>query len=271
MWTRFSSRTLHTQVRGKGVRFSLTPPCLTTLTRREFHSRCVAETCKLDFVVPECVRFKRGFCPRCGTPMHMKPVASYTAHLEHHRLLNREAPPADGSTPLVTPKGLCALLEDIRSLENVGGIIRTCDGAGFSAVYLSGVTGTPLTGKMKLTKASLGSEDTVPWSYMQNTIECIHQLKKLGTKFIALEQTPNSTLLNATLPTIEASLVETNSICLVVGNEVEGLSEDTLSLADWVCHLPMKGNKKSLNVGVAFGIAAYLLSEKFVPEKVKPS
>lgn len=230
---------------------------------RKFHSKCTTETCKMDFLVPKCLEFKHGFCPRCGNAVQMKPIVGYTSHLEYHRSVNSEVPLSENK-PLVTPKGLCALLEDIRSLQNVGCIIRTCDGAGFSAIYFAGITGTPDTGKSKLTKASLGSENTVPWSYAQNTVECMKELKKQGTKFLALETGPRSTHLNKTLEVLDPNLLSNHPLCLVVGNEVEGISQEAIDMADWICHLPMKGgNKKSLNVSVAFGIAAYHLSDKF--------
>eukprot|EP00026_Physarum_polycephalum_P015922 Phypoly_transcript_16724.p1 GENE.Phypoly_transcript_16724~~Phypoly_transcript_16724.p1 ORF type:complete len:267 (-),score=27.43 Phypoly_transcript_16724:14-814(-) len=236
---------------------------------RKFHSKCNSESCKLDFLVPKCLEFKQGFCPRCGGPTHFKPIANYTSHLEYHRSINNETPLPE--KPLVSPKGLCALLEDIRSLQNVGCIIRTCDGAGFSAIYFAGITGTPETGKNKLKKSSLGSEDTVPWSYAQNTIECLKYLQNAGTKFIALETGLKSTLLSTTLTQIPTELIQQHPICLIVGNEVEGISEEALKFADWICHLPMiGGNKTSLNVGVAFGIAAYMLSGKFLTTNVQP-
>lgn len=154
---------------------------------------------------------------------------------------------------------LIAVLDNIRSLHNVGSIFRTADGAGFEEVYLCGITPTPLDrfGKKRvpLTKVSLGAEDSLLWHYCEKTADAITQLKERGFMIIALEQSTDAVSLDALTP-----LKENNA--LIIGNEVEGIAPELLKQADIVVELPMRGHKESLNVSVAFGIAAYALVEK---------
>jgi len=117
-----------------------------------------------------------------------------------------------------------------------------------------------------MSKISLGSEHSVPWNHVTNTVECIKQLKEMGAKMVALEQTEKSVSLTQILSTQDQhSLLP---LCMLLGNEVAGLSSEALALCDLVCDLPMRGVKKSLNVSIAFGISAYLLSEKLLPPKI---
>eukprot|EP01132_Coremiostelium_polycephalum_P002183 gene2183-2686_t len=179
------------------------------------------------------------------------------------------------------PKGLNVMLEDCRSLQNVGNVFRTCDGAGFSHIYLTGITGTPP--KVEISKTALGSEEVVDWSYSINSLDCIKQLKQRNCKIIGIEQTENSKSLFNSLDQIkelinykdvneeeeeeEEEIVggnNNNSICFIMGNEITGISKEVLDECDLVCDLPMRGIKNSLNISVAFGIVAYISSNKFL-------
>jgi len=145
------------------------------------------------------------------------------------------------------------VLDNLRSALNVGTILRTADGAGLNHLHLCGFTPTPEN--PKVAKTSLGSEDSVGWSHHFNALDCAAALRADGFQLWALEATAASEpLLEVIPPPADAR------IALVVGNEVDGVDADLLVLADRVVHLPMQGNKSSLNVGVAFGIAAYHLS-----------
>lgn len=155
---------------------------------------------------------------------------------------------------------LVAVLHNIRSLHNVGSIFRTADGASIKKIYLCGITPAPVDvfGKpiQKLTKVSLGAEKSVEWEKVFSTARLIKKLKKDGYKVLAVEQSKNSVPLNK----IPKSYILNSRFCIIVGNEVNGLPSSVLKLADKILEIPMRGNKESLNVSVAFGIAAYYIS-----------
>lgn len=149
----------------------------------------------------------------------------------------------------------CAVLNNIRSLYNVGSLFRTADGAGLEKLWLCGITGIPPSSK--ISKTALGAELSMPWQYHPNAGECIARLKAEGWKIVFLEQSPQSVPFEEFCP--EAP------ICLVVGNEISGVSEDLLPLGDRAIEIPMSGLKISLNVTVAFGIAAYHIRRSLNP------
>ncbi len=156
-------------------------------------------------------------------------------------------------------KDIVAILQNIRSLHNVGSIFRTADGAGISKLYLCGITPTP-TNKLgvpepKLTKASLGAEKYVDWEKCHSPINAIKKLKKAGYKIYALEQHKKSVLYTKIKPT------KNEKVAIVLGTEVKGLPKNILELADKIIEIPMLGKKESLNVSVAFGILAYELAK----------
>jgi len=139
------------------------------------------------------------------------------------------------------------ILNDIRSLYNVGSIYRTADGAGAEKIWLCGITGYPP--QAQICKTALGAEDNVPWEYHQDALEIIRQLKTKGYQIILLEQTETSIPYEEFVPDFP--------LCLVVGNEITGISDELVSLCDAAIELEMSGVKNSLNVSVALGIIAY--------------
>jgi tRNA G18 (ribose-2'-O)-methylase SpoU len=141
------------------------------------------------------------------------------------------------------------ILNNIRSLHNVGSIFRTSDGAGVKKLYLCGQTGYPP--REEITKTALGAEEVVPWEYYIDPIDCIKKLKKKGIQIVALEQTEKSADYKKFKPKYP--------LCLVIGHEIDGVEEEILKLCDSTIEIPMKGKKQSLNVSVAFGIAIYQL------------
>jgi 23S rRNA (guanosine2251-2'-O)-methyltransferase len=159
-------------------------------------------------------------------------------------------------------KPLIAVVEDVRSLWNVGSIFRSADGAGFGLLLLCGITGTPP--RKEIAKTSLGAEESVNWLYAPSVSTVAQQIKEAGCTVIALEvakglpDIPDSVELAAALK--DADLPQ--PLCLIVGNEVKGISKETLLACDRICHLPMRGMKESLNVAVAFGIAAYMIAQR---------
>ena len=157
-------------------------------------------------------------------------------------------------------KDFVAVLSGVRSLHNVGSIFRTADGAGFSKIYLCGLTPSPLDrfGRWRppLAKVSLGAEKTMPWEKSGSALRLIGKLKKEGYRIFALEQNKRA------IPFYKSGSGAGSSgkkIALVVGSEVGGLPRPVLNRADKILEIPMAGKKESLNVAVAFGIAAYSL------------
>ncbi len=139
------------------------------------------------------------------------------------------------------------LLDDVRSLHNVGAVFRTADGAAVEHVHLCGISGTPPRDEIR--KTSLGAEESVPWSYHQDPVGLVHDLKRQGRQIVVLEQT------TAGVDYRRASY--RFPLVLIVGHEYQGVAEELVALADLAIELPMHGVKHSLNVSVAFGVAVY--------------
>ncbi|HEY1037625.1 MAG TPA: TrmH family RNA methyltransferase [Candidatus Paceibacterota bacterium] len=147
------------------------------------------------------------------------------------------------------------VLPDIRSAHNVGSIFRTCDAAGIDKVYLAGYTPDPLDrfGRpvKEIAKTALGAEKTIPWEHEGDVLKLLAKLKKEGFVVVAIELTENS----ADYKTI--AVAPDAKVAFVFGNEVDGVSAEVLERCDVVAHIPMGGEKESLNVSVAAGIALF--------------
>ena len=139
------------------------------------------------------------------------------------------------------------LLDNVRSLYNVGSIFRTSDAAGVEKIFLCGITGRPP--RAEIHKAALGAEHSVPWEYFENPAEIIQQLKAMGHRIVILEHTDQ--------PQLYDKVKYEFPLCLVVGHEITGVSDEVVALADMAIEIPMFGIKQSLNVSVAYGIAIY--------------
>ncbi len=135
----------------------------------------------------------------------------------------------------------------------MGSIFRTADAFSFAKIFLCGITGTPEQAALR--KTSLSAEKHVAWQYDSSALNVTRHLKSKGVRIISLEKTPTSIELGR----LSADTPTNQSVCLVLGNEVSGVSEEVLALSDRIYHIPMLGAKESLNVAVAFGIAAYSL------------
>lgn len=147
------------------------------------------------------------------------------------------------------------VLDNIRSLENIGSIFRTADAIDVKKIYLCGISGFSPYGDLKkefqkrISKTALGAEKTIPFERHRHTLRLIKKLKKDRIYIVALEQDKKAvpyTKFRSEFP-----------IALVVGNEVKGISKKVLKEADKIIYLPMSGKKESLNVAVAFGVAGY--------------
>lgn len=155
---------------------------------------------------------------------------------------------------LVNKLPVYVLLDSIRSNYNVGSIFRTSDGAMIEKLFLCGYT--PHPPKKEILKTALGAVESVSWEYVQNPEEVILKLKSQGVKICALELTESS---------IEYYKMEEPlfPLCLVVGNEITGVSQHLLDLCDSSIEIPQYGIKQSLNVAVAYGIAIFDLRKAF--------
>jgi len=147
-------------------------------------------------------------------------------------------------------RGLAVLLDNIRSAWNVGSILRSADGFGFAHAYLCGITPTPDSETVQ--KTSLGAQDWVTWSYHKDALKLVNRLKQEGWKIFALEEAERAVAVGRIAnPTYHS--------VLIVGNEVTGVDPELLDLCDKIYYIPMQGQKRSFNVAIAFGIAAYAL------------
>lgn len=223
-------------------------------------TRCPYPECLLtfevDFQLPEGDwHWKLGECPDCKQPASLRPLEVLTAiDRLYDKRLSTTGLRGGGHHIAAQPPAVSALAEDVRSLWNVGSIFRTSDAAGVGRLYLCGVTGCP-PGK-KIAKTSLGAEQAIAWEYHKSAVTVLRDLHNRGVQLIGLERCDSSS------PLFQALAQKTISapVCLIVGNEVMGLSAEALSLCSVVCHLPMRGTKESLNVAVAFGIAIYAIA-----------
>lgn len=141
------------------------------------------------------------------------------------------------------------LLDNIRSLHNVGSAFRTADAFRIEKIFLTGITGTPPN--REIHKTALGATESVDWKYFENPAELAKQLKNEGYQLIAIEQTSASKPLQDFIP------VPTHKYCFVFGNEVHGVSEEVIALADEALEIPQSGTKHSLNVSVCLGLVVW--------------
>jgi len=145
------------------------------------------------------------------------------------------------------------VLDNIRSVYNVGSIFRTSDALGIDTIYLCGVTPTPIDrfGRTRkdLAKVALGAERDIEWKYVKDALIIVKKLKKEGFQIIAIEQDRRS---------VDPKKIKVKyPVALVMGNEVDGVDKKIIKCADVIAEIPMSGKKESLNVSVAFGIAGY--------------
>lgn len=141
------------------------------------------------------------------------------------------------------------ILDNIRSLNNVGTFFRTGDAFNVKKIYLCGITGTPP--HRDIHKTALGSTDSVEWSYFDEANSLVKTLKSQQTKVFAVEQTAKSTQLQ------HAKIRLNEPIALIFGNEVDGVQQNLIDLADDVLEIPQFGTKHSLNVSVSLGIVLW--------------
>ncbi len=169
--------------------------------------------------------------------------------LTHAEISLRRTPVDKISEAIRVP--LVAVVDNVRSLYNVGSIFRTSDGAMIEKLFLTGYT--PHPPRKEIEKTALGSTASVPWEYRKNPSELLLEMKKKGRTICSLELTDGS------IPYFEIARSHF-PLCLIVGNEIAGVSKDLIDLSDISIEIPMFGTKQSLNVAVAYGIAVFELA-----------
>ena len=144
---------------------------------------------------------------------------------------------------------LVVVLDNIRSLNNIGSVFRTADAFRVAKIMLCGITATPP--HRDIHKTALGAENSVEWKYYESTTDCINELRTEGYKVYAVEQVDESISLN------NFEIKENDKIAVVVGNEVDGVDDEVIDLADGCIEIPQYGTKHSLNVSIATGIVIW--------------
>ena len=150
---------------------------------------------------------------------------------------------------------LIIVLDNIRSLNNIGSVFRTADAFLIEAVYLCGITAQPP--HRDIQKTALGATETVTWKYFNNTIDALVDLKQTQYKIAAIEQTQNSTMLN------DFKIKSNEKWALVFGNEVNGVEQEIINQSDVVIEIPQYGTKHSLNISVSTGIVVWEIQKQF--------
>ena len=151
---------------------------------------------------------------------------------------------------------LAAILDEVRSLHNIGSVFRTSDAFLVERIYLCGITATPPHPEMH--KTALGAEDTVDWKYVKHTLEAVEELHNEGYTVLAIEQVEGSTMLD------ELELEPDKKYAIVMGNEVKGVQQEVIDACDGCIEIPQYGTKHSLNVSVTTGIVLWEFANKLI-------
>jgi tRNA G18 (ribose-2'-O)-methylase SpoU len=141
------------------------------------------------------------------------------------------------------------VLDNIRSLNNIGSVFRTADAFRLEKIYLCGITATPP--HRDIHKTALGATESVEWEYIDNTVKAIKILKDINSQIFAIEQADNSISLDEVMPDFNKKIV------LIFGNEIKGVQEDVFPLIDDCIEIPQFGIKHSLNIAVSVGIVVW--------------
>ncbi len=149
---------------------------------------------------------------------------------------------------------IIVVLDNIRSLNNIGSVFRSCDAFLIQKIYLCGITAQPP--HKDIHKTALGATETVAWEYFENTLELVKKLQSENIKVYSIEQAENAMILNDFYP-------EKEQTCAVIfGNEVKGVQQEVVSASDGVIEIPQMGSKHSLNIAVSAGIVIWDLFSK---------
>ena len=166
------------------------------------------------------------------------------------KLKNSELGRPDVETYKKTEKlPLVVILDNIRSLNNIGSVFRSSDAFGIEKIYLCGITAQPP--HKDIHKTALGSTDSVAWEYVENTVALVESLKSKGVVVFSVEQTEGSTMLQDFNP--ESG----KSYAIIFGNEIKGVSQEVVNVCDGVIEIPQFGTKHSLNISVSTGVVLW--------------
>ncbi|MDA7762397.1 RNA methyltransferase [Crocinitomicaceae bacterium] len=151
---------------------------------------------------------------------------------------------------------IVVVLDDIRSLNNIGSFFRTADAFNIEKIILLGITATPP--HRDIHKTALGSTETVRWEHQEDKLMCLKELKNKGYELCVLEQTEKTTLLQ------EVSSLPNRPTALIFGNEVNGVAQELIDFSDRIIEIPQFGTKHSLNVSVCAGIVMWEFCKKHI-------
>lgn len=151
---------------------------------------------------------------------------------------------------------LIVVLDDVRSMYNIGSVFRTCDTFRVEALYLCGICQTPPS--TEIHKTALGAEDSVSWKYFKTTLEAVAELRKEGYQILSIEQVEHSTKLQIFIPQ------EGQRYAVILGNEVKGVHQEVVDISDGCLEIPQLGTKHSMNVSVTAGIIIYKFAETLI-------
>jgi tRNA G18 (ribose-2'-O)-methylase SpoU len=157
---------------------------------------------------------------------------------------------------------LILILDNIRSLNNIGSVFRTADAFRIQHVYLCGITAQPP--HREIQKTALGSTDSVSWSYVEDTIQVVNDLKAKGIKILSIEQAENSTMLQ------DVKFDTKKTYAMIFGHEVKGVQQEVVYASDEVIEIPQYGTKHSVNISVSVGICCWSYFEKNNPTSIFP-
>lgn len=199
--------------------------------------QCTDSSCDMRFPAADHEKTRR-ICPLCGQPTVRKRVLAVEPGQKE---------PQNTAVPHIE-----LLLDNLRSLHNVGSIFRTADGAGIAKIHLVGITATPK--HPKLAKTALGAEQRIPWAYHRNGVTAVQALREEGLTIWGLEEMTTAISLYDLPPQPPPQ-----PLLLVIGSEVTGIDPDILAQCQRIVSIPMVGIKRSLNVTIATGIMVYHL------------
>jgi 23S rRNA (guanosine2251-2'-O)-methyltransferase len=175
--------------------------------------------------------------------------------MSNRKLKNEELPRLSESEFKDAEKiPLIVILDNIRSLNNIGSVFRTADAFLIEKIYLCGITAQPP--HKDIHKTALGATETVNWEYVENTLDVVHRLKSENVKVLAIEQAEKAVMLDAFLP------LKSQKYAVVFGNEVKGVAQEVVDASDAVIEIPQYGTKHSLNIAVSAGVVVWDLFSK---------
>lgn len=148
------------------------------------------------------------------------------------------------------------VLNDIRSLNNIGSFFRTADAFNVEKIYLCGITATPP--HREIQKTALGATDTIEWEHRESIVDLVHELKAENVMICSIEQAEKTTLLQ------DIHSLQASKFALVFGNEVNGVDQDVIDASDTIVEIPQFGTKHSLNVSVCAGIVMWEFTKRFI-------